>query len=33
VAAVEDALRCRGVDTFLSSLPLTPTRLFAALHG
>jgi carbon-monoxide dehydrogenase large subunit len=32
VAAVEDALRCRGIDTFLSSLPLTPTRVFDALQ-
>ncbi|HLZ27256.1 MAG TPA: xanthine dehydrogenase family protein molybdopterin-binding subunit [Chloroflexota bacterium] len=33
VAAIEDALRTLGVDATLSTLPVTPTRLFDALTG
>ena len=33
VAAIEDALRTLGVDATLSTLPVTPTRLFDALSG
>jgi gamma-glutamylcyclotransferase (GGCT)/AIG2-like uncharacterized protein YtfP len=33
VGAVEDALRTLGVDVTLSTLPLTPARLFEALAG
>src|ERR671933_597547 len=31
VGAIEDALRARGVDVPLTTLPVTPTRLFAAI--
>jgi carbon-monoxide dehydrogenase large subunit len=31
VGAIEDALRAQGVDVPLTSLPLTPTRLFSAM--
>jgi carbon-monoxide dehydrogenase large subunit len=32
-SAVEDALRQLGADVFLGEIPLTPTRVFAALNG
>jgi carbon-monoxide dehydrogenase large subunit len=31
VGAIEDALRAQGLDVSLTTLPVTPTRLFAAI--
>jgi CO/xanthine dehydrogenase Mo-binding subunit len=31
VGAIEDALRAQGLDVPLTTLPVTPTRLFAAI--
>ena len=32
LGAIEDALRTLGTDATLNTLPLTPTRLFAAMR-